>query len=82
MPAAGDTSQIQMLNYLFSQLARHLTELFRHGHDTVRLVIAELHFCRLTNLRFAIGRCACRHHRLTDFIGKKSLNIHRVTFIC
>ena len=79
---AGNALQIQMLNNLFSQLARRQTELFRYSHDTVRLVITELHLRRLTNLRFAIGGRTRCYHCLTDFIGKKSQNIHRGTFVC
>ena len=53
---AGDAFQVKMRHHAFSQLSRRLTQLFRDGHNAVRLIIPKLNLGGLANLGFTVGR--------------------------
>ena len=65
---AGNVAEIKQLHHFFCQLARRHAEFLGDGHHTISLIVAELRFGGLTDLRFAIGWRACGNQRLADFI--------------
>jgi hypothetical protein len=64
---AGDPAEIEMSQYLLGQLSRCHAQFFSNCHHAISLIIAELDFCRLADLRFAIRIRTCGNERLTDF---------------
>ena len=42
---AGDTGEIQMRQYLLSELSRRHAQFFSHCHHAISLIVAKLYFC-------------------------------------